>query len=98
MAKRNYVAYDKDYNELQDGDIVIFSDTEGTLHKKAIDKIVAKYVIPTDIPQCEEVRYSEKGLNEKRQPSDILLYIKMGSYLTPCVVSAKNTYKYFPKR
>ncbi len=97
MAKRNFIVYDKDYNILNEGDIVIFADTNGTLHKREITSIVAKYVIPTDIPQCDNIKYSVNGIGIKREPTDTLLYIDMGDYATPCVVSSRKTYKYFKK-
>jgi hypothetical protein len=93
MSKRNFHATDKNYKTLVEGDIVVFADTNGILHQKPITTIIAKYVIPTDVPQCDEVRYSKSGIGMKRQPTDVLLHFDMGKYHTPVIVSARNTFK-----
>ena len=96
MAKRKYVVYDSDYNILNEGDTVIFNDANGSLQKGKITTIFAKYVFPTEFPQCDEIRYSKIGLKDI-EPTDVMLYIEIGEYLTPCVVSSRQTYKYFKK-
>jgi hypothetical protein len=96
MVKRNYVAYDSDYNILNEGDTVIFNNANGVLQTGKITTIFANYVFPTEFPQCDEIRYSKRGL-KGIEPTDVMLYIEIGEYLAPCVVSSRKTYKYFKK-